>query len=78
MLDSCWNMVVLDKRFLEFGGMYLEFGGMYLFLFPCCCFFFFCRHYLMIDQTYGNGSIWNEEIVHKLLQHRQRSQNLQH
>lgn len=31
----------------------------------------------MIDQTCGNGSIWNEEIVHKLLQHLQRSQSLQ-
>lgn len=32
----------------------------------------------MIDQTYGNGSILNEKIMHKLLQHSQRSQNLQH
>lgn len=44
-------------------------------------FFFYCillqtktSHQLMIDQTCGNGSIWNEEIVHKLLQHWQRSQ----
>lgn len=75
MLGLQWNMIVFEKRVLESWGM---------FSFACFFFFFDCilletktSHQQMIDQTCGNGSVWNEEIVHKLLQHWQRSENLQ-